>query len=282
MPLMEGGSVAVSWIAFSVSKACSILLSGICLLVQDATQLVYPGGIKDDALVASILSGVAHVRSRQHLLLPIRSVVRLLLGMQALSYLHADGKIHKDIKADNILLSAEGQDKTRLSPGDFNVVVALSRRCVVGRFWCHRGQRLVQRGSGRGRERGDFSGSLALAHLELEFAEKEADVCWKSLLDGSRSHLCLDPASGTLWRLLRASHKKTHGVLLRASLSQLCSEKVDIWSFGITALEIAFGRPPYVDSDPIAMRKHGKTCSLCVSPWMGQNKPVFISSSPLQ
>ena len=59
----------------------------------------YPDGIKDPAVLATILKSVC----------------------QALVYIHKDGKIHRDVKAGNILLSSDGQVKL----GDFGVSATL-------------------------------------------------------------------------------------------------------------------------------------------------------------
>lgn len=70
MPLMEGGSVAVRYCSAAsppkLHAAACLPLSFCCLhpllcASQDAMQLVYPGGIKDDALVATILHSVMEV-----------------------------------------------------------------------------------------------------------------------------------------------------------------------------------------------------------------------------
>lgn len=63
MPLLEGGS-------------CAHIM-----------KTIYPHGMKDEAMIATILKEV-------------------LLGLQ---YFHKDGRLHRDLKAGNVLISAQGE-----------------------------------------------------------------------------------------------------------------------------------------------------------------------------
>jgi len=118
----------------------------------------FKNGFKDDALLATIMQDV----------------------LSGLAYFHKDGRIHRDIKAGNILLSAQGVAKL----SDFGVSGAL-----------------IENGYKRmGRK--TFTGT----------------PCWMAP---------------------EVMESKGH------------NHKADIWSLGITALELGFGKPPYANQRPM-------------------------------
>jgi len=118
----------------------------------------YKSGFKDDALLATIMRDV----------------------LKGLAYFHKESRIHRDIKAGNILLSAEGVAKL----SDFGVSGAL-----------------IENGYKRmGRK--TFTGT----------------PCWMAP---------------------EVMESKGH------------NHKADIWSLGITALELGFGKPPYANQRPM-------------------------------
>ena len=103
--------------------------------------------------------------------------------LQALSYLHRNNKLHRDIKSDNVLMNTKGEIKL----ADFGFAVGLTqeenrRKSVVGTpFWM------------------------------------APELIRGSAYDGS----------------------------------------VDIWSLGITALEMADGEPPHYHDAPLKVRERG-------------------------
>ncbi len=119
----------------------------------------FPTGLKDDTLVATIL----------------REVLR------GLNYFHSHNQIHRDIKASNILLGADGG----VYISDFGVSARLRE----------------------GSQAKTFVGS----------------VCWMApeVIDSDQ----------------------VHGYDFKA----------DIWSFGITAIELVKGRPPRMDQTPLSV-----------------------------
>ncbi|MES1911746.1 MAG: hypothetical protein MHM6MM_004131 [Cercozoa sp. M6MM] len=133
-----------------------LLGGGSC---SDMMRRFWPNGFKDEALLATLLQST----------------------LRGLAYLHKQGRVHRDIKAGNILVSDEGN----VLIGDFGVVGTLLE-------------------SGRRRQQcRTFTGT----------------PCWMApeVVEQSRGY----------------------------------NARADIWSFGITALELAFGRPPYARHRPM-------------------------------
>jgi len=134
-----------------------LLAGGSCADIMRRHQ-EFKKGFKDDALLATI----------------IRDVLR------GLAYFHKEARIHRDIKAGNILLSAEGVAKL----SDFGVSGALIEN----------GYKKVGRKT--------FTGT----------------PCWMAP---------------------EVMESKGH------------NHKADIWSLGITLLELGFGKPPYANQRPM-------------------------------
>jgi serine/threonine protein kinase len=120
---------------------------------------IAPNGFKDENLLATIL----------------------LYALQGLDYLHKDGRIHRDLKAGNILVSSSGA----VLLADFGVAGSLME--------------------GGNRKKGcqTFTGT----------------PCWMApeVMENSAAY----------------------------------GQSADIWSFGITALELAYGRAPYAHLQPL-------------------------------
>lgn len=120
--------------------------------------------------------------------------VAVVLGetLRALCYLHGQGRIHRDIKAGNILVDSDGAVKL----ADFGVSASIYETI---------------------RQHASASASTAAA-----------------VGTGSSASCCFNDVAGTpYWMAPEVIHSHVgYGI------------KADIWSFGITALELAHGRPP--------------------------------------
>jgi len=134
-----------------------LLAGGSCADIMRRHQ-EFKKGFKDDALLATIMQDV----------------------LRGLAYFHKEARIHRDIKAGNILLSAEGVAKL----SDFGVSGALIEN----------GYKKVGRKT--------FTGT----------------PCWMAP---------------------EVMESKGH------------NHKADIWSLGITLLELGFGKPPYANQRPM-------------------------------
>jgi len=137
----------------------SLMHGGSCSNVMK--ELGWNNGIKDEVMIATILKEV----------------------LQALAYFHKHGSIHRDVKAGNILISANGE----VQLADFGVAGTLME------------------GGDRKKSRSTFTGTPCwMAPEVMEHAENEG-----------------------------------------------YDEKADIWSFGITAMELGYGRAPYARYPPM-------------------------------
>ncbi|CAK7327211.1 unnamed protein product [Dovyalis caffra] len=110
--------------------------------------------------------------------------------LNALSYLHDQGHIHRDVKAGNILIDSNGKVKL----ADFGVSASI---------------------------------------YELNTFERPSSLSYSS------SMRLTDVAGTPYWMAPEVIHSHTG-----------YSFKADIWSFGITALELAHGHPPLSDLPP--------------------------------
>merc|ERR1719419_986002 len=134
-----------------------LLIGGSCSAIM-RRHPEFKNGFKDEKILATILKDV----------------------LNGLEYFHKDSRIHRDIKAGNILLSEDGVAKL----SDFGVSAAL-----------------IESGFKR-QGRRTFTGT----------------PCWMAP---------------------EVMESKGH------------NHKADIWSLGITALELGFGKPPYANQRPM-------------------------------
>ena len=74
---------------------------------------------------------------------------------------------------------------------------------------------------------------------------EEEERCWYTILDGSRYVLC------TVLCCARASTAAANSPVSELIRGLEYDGKVDVWSLGITALEMAEGEPPYLHDPPL-------------------------------
>ena len=95
-------------------------------------------------------------------------------------------------------------------------------------------------------ERNRIHGCVSASALMLVNANKK-DICRVKLRDKRLPNLVND------WRLGQAA-SQTRRIYWRAPESH-ASPKMDIWSLGVTCLELAEGRPPYWNLPPARVRQ---------------------------
>jgi len=193
--------------------------------VRSALTDKFTTGFKDNKLLATVLRDL----------------------LMALAYLHRDGKIHKDIKAENILLAENGH----IALVDFGCCV--DTRLIESDI-ADEEDRAAAPSSPRSSTRNNSltkAPTMAAVTAATNAPTKNGPTprgpamtfagspCWMApeVMDGKDgifSDFARPAANSSNWRL---------------------HHKADIWSFGITALELAFGRPPHSNMDPMHLRQ---------------------------
>ena len=162
MRRMHHANIVACHASFTVKTELWLVLpylkGGSCADLMKSMK-IFKNGFKDESIIATILHDV----------------------LKGIEYCHNDGRIHRDIKAANILLSASG-------------VAQLS----------------------------DFGVSGAI-------------------IEGGLRKPGRDTFTGSLWWMAPE-------VLQRENKH---SFPADIWSCGITALELAYGKPPHASQRPV-------------------------------
>ncbi|KAF6260214.1 putative serine/threonine protein kinase [Scenedesmus sp. NREL 46B-D3] len=138
----------------------------------------------------------------------VASIMRyVLLGLQ---YVHKNGGIHRDIKAENILISEAGQ----VCLGDFGVAAT----CLASLMDHHQQQQHQQRSSAGG-----------------------ADV----------APLCLGPPAELRAKTFVGTPCWMAPEVLAPQDDEGYDASADIWSVGITLMELALGKPPLARLPPM-------------------------------
>ncbi|KAJ7693660.1 kinase-like domain-containing protein [Mycena rosella] len=154
-------------------------------------------------------------------------VVRCILqqALQGLNYLHVNGFIHRDVKAANLLIDDDGT----VLLGDLGVAADLTEDTsrhpgsstqqtkprIITAEAALRSQRSSSSGSSTGHGAKRISFEPPASATRPKMGKRKSFVGTVAVLDGSRGHS-----------------------------SRQYDSSADIWSFGITALELTQGRPP--------------------------------------
>ena len=150
--------------------------------------------------------------------------------LKGLDYLHTQGKIHRDIKAANILLSRTGEVKL----ADFGVAgqitVTMSKCCTfVGAKRSRHARALAESSGWTGRSAGGLPASLSRSRLAL-----------------CAAHAPLVPRVDP-----RARAGTPFWMAPEVIRQDQYDSKADIWSLGISAIEMVMGEPPHADEHPM-------------------------------
>ncbi|KAK6929823.1 Protein kinase domain [Dillenia turbinata] len=194
MSLLSHRNILKSYCSFIVhSKLWVIMPFMSCGSIQSIISTKFPNGLPEPSI----------------------SII-LKETLQALSYLHDQGHLHRDIKASNILIDSDG----RVKIADFGVSVSIYEN--------------------------------------------------SSYVSSSSSNQMLTDVAGTpYWMAPEVIHSRNgYGV------------KADIWSLGITALELAHGRPPLSHLPPskslmLKITKRFKFSDYRQGAYDGENKKKF-------
>jgi len=127
------------WLVFELMEGGSI---------EKIMQTMYPDGLKDQALIATILK-------------------ETLFGLK---YLHQNSQIHRDIKGGNILISADGSIKI----SDFGVTAKLKKgkkRCTLIGSPCYMAPEILDQESQKGYDSKVDIWSLGITALELAYGK---------------------------------------------------------------------------------------------------------------
>jgi len=127
------------WLVFELMEGGSI---------EKIMRTMYPEGLKDQSLIATILR-------------------ETLLGLK---YLHQNSQIHRDIKGGNILISADGSIKI----SDFGVTAKLKKgkkRCTLIGSPCYMAPEILDQESQKGYDSKVDIWSLGITALELAYGQ---------------------------------------------------------------------------------------------------------------
>jgi serine/threonine-protein kinase OSR1/STK39 len=127
------------WLVFELMEGGSI---------EKLMRTMYPEGLKDQSLIATILR-------------------ETLLGLK---YLHQNSQIHRDIKGGNVLISADGSIKI----SDFGVTAKLKKgkkRCTLIGSPCYMAPEILDQESQKGYDSKVDIWSLGITALELAYGQ---------------------------------------------------------------------------------------------------------------
>ncbi|KAK6146504.1 hypothetical protein DH2020_020373 [Rehmannia glutinosa] len=226
MSLIDHPNVIKAFCSFVVDSNLWVVMpfmaEGSCLHLM---KIAYPEGFEESA-IGSILKET----------------------LKALEYLHLHGHIHRDVKAGNILMDSDGVVKL----ADFGVSACMfdrgdrqrSRNTFVGTP-CWMAPEVLQPGTGY-----DFKWVLLhILILSCGFMIRSA-LCLHNWISIKKVlvHACIYELTHCLLFGSHVTSLRPKDILFN---SECTSRLADIWSFGITALELAHGHAPFSKYPPM-------------------------------